>query len=389
MIKRILIHSNGPHVPTGYGNQVAAFAPLLRDAGYEVYISCFYGLEGAQLTMKGINLLPKGRDGYGNDIVGEHAKRYEVDLIWTLIDAWVLQGDWLQQHSTACWAPIDHEPIPAQVAEALKACRWPVAYSRFGEQQMKAAGLNASYVPHGINTEFYCPQDRADARQKWGVDEQAFFAVMVAANKGVPARKSLDRVIKAWATFAPAHPGAVLYMHSLPLPLNSGLNLVEMARFYGCEDSLRFPDTARMLAGEYSERALLDLYNAADVLLAPSMGEGFNIPLVEAQACGCPVIATDFTAHRELIFGGYRLPVEWQDRVWTFQDSEQCQVKPSAIVTGLEWAFEHRGDVALRVAARAGAVEYDARNVFTEYMQPLLKRIGEEVEADRARTHSE
>ena len=388
MLKRILWHSNAPFVGTGYGNQTGVFAPLLRDAGYEMFISCFWGLEGAQLNMKGISMLPMGKDGYGNDIIGEHARRYQVDLIWTLIDAWVLQGAWKKEHPVACWAPVDHTPIPAQVVDALKEVRWPVAFTRHGEAQMRAAGLNAAYVPHGINTEFYQPLDRVTAREKWGVVPGVFMAAMVAANKGTPSRKSLDRVLKAWAKFAETHPGAVLYMHSLPLPLNAGLNLVDMARFYGCEQSVRFPDTARMLAGEYSEMALRDLYNAADVLIAPSMGEGFNIPIVEAQACGCPVIVTDYTSHSELCFGGYKIPVSWSDQVWTLQDSFQCQVKPSVIVTALEWAFEQRGNDAVREQARTGALEYDARKVFAEHMQPLLGRIGVELEADRARSDS-
>jgi glycosyltransferase involved in cell wall biosynthesis len=46
-------------------------------------------------------------------------------------------------------------------------------------------------------------------------------------------------------------------------------------------------------------------YSAMDVLLAPSHGEGFCVPLIEAQACGTPVIATDFSAQPELVGAGW------------------------------------------------------------------------------------
>ena len=71
----------------------------------------------------------------------------------------------------------------------------------------------------------------------------------------------------------------------------------------------------------------------------------------------------------------------WADRVWTYQDSEQASVKPSAIVTALEEAYAARGDGALREQARTAALPYDARRVFGEYMQPVVARLLEEVGA--------
>jgi glycosyltransferase involved in cell wall biosynthesis len=42
-----------------------------------------------------------------------------------------------------------------------------------------------------------------------------------------------------------------------------------------------------------SEQDLIGLYRNAALLLFPSLGEGFGWPVIEAQACGCPVITTD------------------------------------------------------------------------------------------------
>jgi glycosyltransferase involved in cell wall biosynthesis len=36
--------------------------------------------------------------------------------------------------------------------------------------------------------------------------------------------------------------------------------------------------------------SLRELYNAADVYVSPYMAEGFNMPALEAQACGTPLI---------------------------------------------------------------------------------------------------
>jgi glycosyltransferase involved in cell wall biosynthesis len=45
------------------------------------------------------------------------------------------------------------------------------------------------------------------------------------------------------------------------------------------------------------------LYSAAKCLIFPSLFEGFGIPLVEAMACGCPILAADATAIPEVVQG--------------------------------------------------------------------------------------
>lgn len=45
------------------------------------------------------------------------------------------------------------------------------------------------------------------------------------------------------------------------------------------------------------------IYNLARLLVFPSLFEGFGIPLVEAMACGCPVVAADCTSIPEVLAG--------------------------------------------------------------------------------------
>ena len=54
------------------------------------------------------------------------------------------------------------------------------------------------------------------------------------------------------------------------------------------------------VAGEASEAQLLAAYRRAAWLVAPSLEEGFDLPVAEALACGTPVVASDIPAHRDL-----------------------------------------------------------------------------------------
>ena len=53
--------------------------------------------------------------------------------------------------------------------------------------------------------------------------------------------------------------------------------------------------------GQPEKSSLVEIYNAADVLVAPSLHEGFGITLLEAMACGTPVITSNVSAMPEVV----------------------------------------------------------------------------------------
>lgn len=53
--------------------------------------------------------------------------------------------------------------------------------------------------------------------------------------------------------------------------------------------------------GLVSKQELVDLYNLADLFIFPSLYEGFGIPLLEAMACGTPVIAANNSSIPEVV----------------------------------------------------------------------------------------
>jgi glycosyltransferase involved in cell wall biosynthesis len=55
-----------------------------------------------------------------------------------------------------------------------------------------------------------------------------------------------------------------------------------------------------MLKENITDKQLCSLYNQAQAFIFPSWQEGFGIPLLEAMACGCPIIASNIPTTREI-----------------------------------------------------------------------------------------
>ena len=88
-------------------------------------------------------------------------------------------------------------------------------------------------------------------------------------------------------------------------------------------------------------RQLAALYNAADVLVAPSRMENLANTALEALACGTPAVAFDVGGMPDMIEHGRT------GFLATAFDT-------AALAAGIAWALERRGDPAVRSAAREG-----------------------------------
>lgn len=85
--------------------------------------------------------------------------------------------------------------------------------------------------------------------------------------------------------------------------------LAEIAR-QGLQDRVRF-------IGFVDDADLPTLYSAADLFLFPSVYEGFGLPLLEAMACGVPVISSDASSLPEVGAGVARLIAPHPAQLWT------------------------------------------------------------------------
>lgn len=375
--------SNAPWTPTGYGQQTRLFAPLIRDAGYDIAITASWGLAGDQLTWEGIPVYPGGFDAYGNDIMVPWALEHfegDVDSGWlfTLYDAWVFQNDDIKNLHNAVWVPVDHKPLPPIVGQYFTRFNGvPVAMSKFGRDEFYSQDIEALYVPHGFDP-VYEPKQRAEAREALGIPDDVFVVGMNAANKGKGGlhRKGFSQAFEGFARFHAKHPDSILYINaeSTGMAGSVGWNLERLAVGYSIENAVRFVDQHAWRKTIPTD-ALPWMYSAFDVFLNPAYGEGFGVPIIEAQACGVPVVVTDHTAMSELVFDGWAVDGinMWHEQMAAFWKIPH----PVFIADALTEAYERPRGVSKR--AVEGVAPYRADRVFKDHFLPVLANLEERI----------
>ncbi len=103
------------------------------------------------------------------------------------------------------------------------------------------------------------------------------------------ARKRIDVLLRVFASLLKEFPNLRLVRVGGPFTARQ-VRLIEGLKLQNSITVLPFLDRATLAA----------VYRQAALLLQPSEGEGFGLPIIEAMACGIPVIASDLAALREV-----------------------------------------------------------------------------------------
>ncbi|MGH2543804.1 MAG: glycosyltransferase family 4 protein [Ardenticatenaceae bacterium] len=143
-------------------------------------------------------------------------------------------------------------------------------------------------VYNGVDHSRFHPRYRPEARQRaarlLGIEPPYVLALASAEP-----RKNLRTLIQAYARLPEDMPRLVLAGAG-----NWGQGpIYEMVREAGIEQRVRF-------TGYVPEAVLPDLYGGARCFVFPSLYEGFGLPVLEALACGAPVVASDRTSIPEV-----------------------------------------------------------------------------------------
>ena len=234
---------------------------------------------------------------------------------------------------------------------------------------------NVSVIRPAIDTETYKPQ-KTNVLKKYENMYKFFISCDLTPRKGLHVllsvffqtfvnRDDVLLVVKAYW-------GGTSYKHKEEI-VN---NIMEIKKKCG---NTKFPRVV-LIGDVLSEEQMVLLFNACDCYVAPSFGEGFNLPAIQAMACGKPVIATEWSGHEEFINKEVALPlginrIEPVDPVMIQKDfnyANHLWAVPNALHLArlMKWCYENR-----EKAKKMGEVarEYVIKNFNYEKMGLAIK----------------
>jgi len=244
--------------------------------------------------------IPKGYDVYHitNEWLGIYA-RYNRPSIVTFHDIF-LQGPGSEYARM----------LPSAPKLLSKRLEWSKIYHRFGDRSKKASKyaekiicvseftkknivniLNVradkAEVACGLTSDLYRPRNKQEARKKLGLPLKEKIVLSVGGEE-TPV-KNIPNAIRAY-NIVQRKLNNVLLVHVGSLSKET-LFLIE---------KLQIKDKLVQMRNLFEEDLAL-VYNASDVLCFPALYAGFGMPVVEALASGCPVVASNYASLPEVV----------------------------------------------------------------------------------------
>ena len=182
---------------------------------------------------------------------------------------------------------------------SLKHAKKIIAVSEFTRKELmdiyKAPAAKIAMIYNGFNSSLYRPiGDRAKIKRvlsEYDLKEPYIFYVGRLEKK-----KNVARLVNAFAVMKQKHKE---FKHKLVLAGKAGLGFDEI-KYVIDEFDL---DNEVMITGWVPEADMPYFYAGASLFVFPSLYEGFGIPLVEAMACGAPVVASRVASIPEITAG--------------------------------------------------------------------------------------
>lgn len=335
-----------------------------------------------------------GQDYFAEDVAVKHYADFKADMLITLKEPWVFNDLFKWAINFTPMAVIDHSPVSPAITARLDAAFKIIAISRFGQIELKRKNIESTYIPHGVRCDLYKPLDKQACRKLFYLPEDEFIVGIVKMNR---VRGMIPHMLRGYKRFLESNPDVkshlMLWSNTQPRHPSEdvtagvsdvGVNLLPEIMELELGEAVRWPkwDDVEKIGGipDWDPTGgwdMVKLYNCFDVLLLCSGGEGFGLPLIEAQACGVPAVTTNYAAGPENVGAG--LTVKASDYVILSTPGTRFAVASLDEMAEALTKIYNANREKLAKKARSFAEKYDWNTIVPQYWVPFLDSCEEEL----------
>lgn len=312
------------------------------------------------------------QDRFGFARLPEIVAKENPDYVIGLNDIWILNQVWeriqflkaTHKFKFIAYFPVDSEYYDESMLGNIPAWDFAITFTIESARRLVAQGVNTTaigVIPHGVDRQRFSPMDKGEARDALGLPQDKF--IVFNGNRNQP-RKRIDLTIKAFAQFATKQQNATLYLHMGQKDM--GWDIIplfqrEMKRL-GMDPTNRLMMTSAdinyLKAPE--DEVLNKIYNAADIGINTSDGEGWGLVSFEHASCRKPQIVPNHTACKDI----------WTDKALMIDIAEWYVDKDLSVERGLV-SVHHAAELMTLLATSTVRYEEVAERCFNETQQEI------------------
>lgn len=210
--------------------------------------------------------------------------------------------------------------------------------SRYGENFLKRKGVQQKkihYLPNGVDTSKFRPMNKHECRKKMGInsDEKIIFSA-----SRLVGWKGHDVSIRALKELMKAQKKLKLVIAGTGPEKD---RLVTLAESLGVKENVLF-------VGNILRTDMLAYYNAADVFVQASYFDTLPNSVLEAMACGVPIVASNIDGINELgkdvlILSKVGNPIDLAEKIGTLlKDEELASCLSKKVVERIKNCYSHK-----------------------------------------------